>query len=605
MLSIWNKLFSNSSDARPSRLSTRTKGSSLTFTTLEDRNLLASIVFDAGASQVTIYGTSGNDSAYVNDVGGGMISVAATDATTQQFDSALVDRVTFYAGDGDDLFENNTAVSSFFGAHAGNDTFRGGSGDDIAYGGPGMDDLRGNGGADLLQGGDDVDLVRGGDGDDDLHGNHGDDVIYGDGGNDVLWGEWGDDEIHGGDGNDTVSAFSGDDVIYGDAGDDLVYGQHGDDTIYGGIGNDRLRGNPDNDTIYGEDGNDYLIGDQGDDHLIGGEGDDTANAWIGNDILEGNGGNDSLYAGDGDDIVDGGAGDDLIGGEGGNDILRGGAGNDFVYGQAGNDLVYGGTGVDTVVGNDGDDSLFGGDYSSNDTLVGNAGKDRFLVQANNNSNNSNRDSINDAASEDAILKFINHDDSWTDKEIEIMDLGFQQLYDVTGNTRLLKDSFPSGDLRLFKYAENSLGGSAGINTLQFSSRTETFNGQTTTTYTYDREIRIADWDENSSFYNDQFQSIVLHELAHNWDGDDEMTIGAGQSNLWDQWLSASGWSESSPGNWNYSAPAAAFAESYGQTNPYEDFGTVWELYFSGDAGSVSNGTLQSKLDMIDTLFASL
>ncbi len=605
MLSIWNQLFSDRFDSRSSRFSARPKSSTLAFTTLEDRSLLASIAFDAGAGQVTIYGSSGNDSAYINDAGGGMISVAVTGASTQQFHAADINRVTFYAGDGDDYFENNTSVSSFFGAHAGNDTFRGGSGNDIAYGGPGMDDLWGNGGADVLHGGDDVDVVRGGDGDDDLHGNHGDDFIYGDDGNDVLWGEWGDDKIYGGDGDDTVSAFSGDDVIYGEGGDDLVYGQHGVDTIYGGIGNDRLRGNPGNDIIYGESGDDYLLGDQGDDHLIGGEDDDVLISWTGNDTLEGNGGSDSIFAGEGDDTVDGGSGNDLIGGDAGNDILRGGPGNDAVYGQGGNDFVYGGTGVDTVVGNDGDDSLFGGDYASNDTLVGNAGKDRFLVQANNNSNNTNRDSISDAAAEDAILKFINHDSNWTDKEIEIMDQGFQQLFDVTGNTRLLKDSLPSGDLRFFKYTVNSLGGSAGINTLQFSSRTETVNGQTTTTYTYDREIRIADWDENSTFFNDQFRSVVLHELAHNWDSDDEMTIGAGRNNLWDQWLGASGWSESSPGNWNYSAPSAAFAESYGQTNPYEDFGTVWELYFSGDADSVSNSTLQSKLDMLDTLFAAL
>jgi Ca2+-binding RTX toxin-like protein len=534
-----------------------------------------------------------------------MISVAATGAATQQFNSADVDRVTFYGGDGDDLFENNTAISSFFGAHAGNDTFRGGSGNDIVYGGAGMDDLRGNGGDDMLQGGDDVDVVRGGDGDDVLHGNHGDDMIYGDGGDDVLWGEWGNDVIRGGDGNDTVSAFSGDDIIYGDAGDDLVYGQHGDDTIYGGLGNDRLRGNPDNDTIYGEGGHDYLIGDQGDDHLIGGSGNDTAHSWIGNDTLEGNGGNDSLFAGDGDDIVDGGSGNDLIGGEGGNDILRGGSGNDSVYGQGGDDLVYGGAGVDIVVGNDGNDSLFGGDYSSNDTLVGNAGMDRFLVQANNDANNTNRDSINDAASEDAILKFINYDNSWTDAEIEVVDIGFQQLFDVTQNNRLLNDSFDSGDLRLFKYGENSLGGAAGINFLQWSSESQFVNGQWETTYTYNREIRIADWNESSAFFNDQFRSVVLHELAHNWDSQDELINGSGLSSLWDQWLSASGWYESGADNWRYTAPSAAFAEAYGQTNPYEDFATVWELYFSGDAGSVTNGTLQSKLDMLDTLFAAL
>ena len=567
--------------------------------------MLASIVFDAGSSTVTIYGSSSDESAFVNDVNGGMISVSVTGATTQQFASSSVELIRFYAGDGDDLFENNTSVNSFFGAQGGNDTFRGGSGDDTAYGGAGLDILLGNGGVDRLYGGDDVDEIRGGDGDDDLHGNHGDDVIYGDDGDDLLWGEWDDDVIYGGDGNDTVFAFSGDDLIYGEAGEDLVYGQHGADTIYGGIGNDRLRGNPGNDNIYGESGNDYLLGDQGDDHLVGGDNNDHLISWEGNDTLEGNDGDDSLYAGPGNDVADGGAGNDLIGGDTGNDTLRGGSGDDSVYGQDGNDLVYGGAGVDTVVGNDGDDSLFGGGHGSNDSLVGNAGKDRFLVQANNDSGYTHRDSVQDAADEDAILNFINYDNSWTDAEIEVMDTGFQQLFDATGNNRLLKDSVPSGDLKLFKYAENSLGNAAGINYLQYSYRTEWVNGQWVTTYTYNREIRMADWDETSDWYNNQFRSVVIHELAHNWDGQMELDAATSLTNLWNQWLNTSGWTESGSGNWTYTAPSAAFAEAYGQTNPYEDFATVWELYFSGNADSVTNSTLQSKLDMVDSLFAAL
>ena len=585
---------------------TRSKAASLSFTALEDRSMLASIVFDSGASQVTIYGTSGADSAYVQNAGDGLISVEATGAETQTFDAGSVNRVTFYAGDGDDLFENNTAISSFFGAQGGNDTFRGGSGNDIAFGGAGMDDLRGNGGDDMLQGGDDVDLVYGGDGDDDLHGNDGNDVIYGDAGDDVLWGERDDDLIYGGEGNDTVFAFSGDDLIYGDAGDDLVYGQHGVDTIHGGVGDDRLRGNPGDDLIYGEDGHDYLLGDQGNDTLVGGEGDDNIIAFTGNDTLEGNAGNDTLYGGDGADAIDGGSGDDLIGGEAGNDTLRGGSGNDSVYGQDGDDLVYGGSGVDTVVGNAGNDSLFGGGFGSNDTLVGNAGADRFLVQANDDTNNTNRDSINDASSEDAVVKFINFDSQWTDTEIEVIDRGLQQLVDVIGNTRLLKDAYPSGDTRFFKYAKNSLGGAAGLNRLRTVTRTATSSsGVTTTTYEYTREIRIADWNESSEFFNDQFRSVAVHELGHSWDSQAEQESGAGISSLFDQWIDTSGWSQDSNGNWHHTAPSSAFAEAYGQTDPYEDWGTTWELFFSGNADSVTNSTLQHKLDLVDSLFAAL
>jgi Ca2+-binding RTX toxin-like protein len=605
MFSQLNNLFS----VRPQfnlRPVARTKPASLTFAALEDRNLLATIVFDPGASQVTIYGTSANDTVIVDNLSGGRISVSATGADTQAYDIDSVNRVTFYAGDGDDVFENNTSVNSLFGGHGGNDTFRGGSGNDVAYGGAGVDDLRGNGGDDLLEGGDGNDIIRGGDGADDLHGNNGDDLIYGDAGNDVLWGERDNDLIYGGDGNDTVSAFSGDDVIYGEAGNDVIYGQHGADSIFGGIGDDRVRGNPGDDIVRGESGNDFVMGDQGNDHLIGGDGNDVLLGWIGNDTIEGNNGNDELYAGDGHDELDGGAGDDFLGGEAGDDVLRGGTGNDSAYGHDGNDLLYGGAGVDLLVGNDGNDSLFGGDYSSNDRLVGNAGQDRFLVQANNNSTFSNRDTVVDELAEDAVLKFINHSSNWNDAEIEILDGGFQQLFDATGNNRLLEDSLATGDLKIFKYTVNSLGGFAGLNVLRTYTTIETDRfGNTTRSSTYEREIRIADWDENSAFYNDQFRSVTLHEIAHNWDSEEELTIGAGLTNVWDQWLGLSGWTQSGSGDWNYSAPNAAFAEAYGQTNPYEDLATSWELYFSGNADQVNNSTLQAKLDLIDDVFAAV
>lgn len=602
MFSQLNNLFSVSRQFNLRPIA-RTRPSSLNFASLEDRNLLATIVFDPGASQVTIFGTSGADSVFVENVSGGRISVSATGTETQQFDIASVNHVTFFAGAGDDLFVNNTSIDSLFGAHGGNDTFRGGSGNDVAYGGPGQDDLQGNGGDDLLQGGVDNDTIRGGDGRDDLHGNDGDDVIYGDAGNDVLWGERGNDLIYGGDGNDTVSAFSGNDVIYGEAGNDVIYGQHGDDMIFGGIGNDRVRGNPGDDIVDGGDGDDLVLGDQGNDHLIGGNGHDTILGWIGNDILEGNNGNDSLYAGDGNDVVDGGAGDDEIGGGVGDDVLRGGSGDDTAYGQAGNDQLYGGDGVDLLVGNDGDDALFGGGYNSNDRLVGNAGQDRFLVQANNNSNFSNRDVAQDVLPEDVVLKFINHDSNWTDAEIEILDEGFQQLFDVTGNNRLLNDSLPSGDLRIFKYTVDSLNGFAGLNVLQTSTRIETLNGVVTSTTNYDREIRIADWDETSAFFNDQFRSITLHEIAHNWDSELELTIGAGLPGRWDQFVGISGWTQSASGSWSHSDSSSAFVYDYSETNPFEDFATTWELYFSGDADQVTNGNLQAKLDFIDDIFA--
>lgn len=601
----FNKLFSNTPETHRERMVDRRRSSLLSFTTLEDRNMLASIVFDAAAGEVTIFGTTGDDSVFVNSVGSNGISVSASGAQTQQFDIANVTEITFFGGDGDDLFENNTSVDSFFGAQGGNDTFRGGSGNDTVFGGAGVDNLQGNGGDDLLQGGDDNDIVRGGAGDDKLHGNTGDDQIFGDAGDDDIYGERGSDEIYGGDGDDTVSAFTGDDVVFGEAGNDTIFGQHGNDSIFGGVGNDVVRGNPGEDVVDGGSGNDRVMGDQGNDHLIGGDGDDLLLGYTGDDTLEGNAGNDFLFAGDGHDNVDGGDGDDEIGGEGGNDILRGGAGNDAVRGQDGNDLIYGGEGVDLLVGNAGNDSLFGGGFASADRLIGNAGQDRFLVQSNNDATFSDRDSVNDASDEDAVIRFINNDSNWTDTEIEVIDGGLQQLFDATGSNRLLKDSLPSGDLRFFKYTVSSLNGFAGLNRLQTTTSIRTVNGVVTRTSTYDREIRIADWDETSDFFNDQFRSIAIHEIAHNWDSDLELSIGADLPGAWDEFLSISGWQQSASGDWSHSDSSDAFVFDYSETNPFEDSATAWELYFSGNADQVTNSNLQAKLDFIDGIFAAI
>ena len=126
-----------------------------------------------------------------------------------------------------------------------------------------------------------------------------------------------------------------------------------------------------------------------------------------------------------------------------------------MYGHDGDDLIYGGEGIDLLVGNNGNDSLFGGGFASNDRLIGNHGQDRFLVQSNNDAAFSDRDSVVDAGDGDAVVRFINHDSDWTDTEIEVIDGGFQQLYDVAGSNRLLQDSLPSGDLRIFKYTISS------------------------------------------------------------------------------------------------------------------------------------------------------
>ena len=141
--------------------------------------------------------------------------------------------------------------------------------------------------------------------------------------------------------------------------------------------------------------------------------------------------------------------------------------------------------------------------------------------------------------------------------------------------------------------------------MRTSTRTSFSGGVITETVTYDREIRIADWDETSEFFNDQFRSITLHEIAHNWDSEAELTIGAGLSGIWDDFLDISGWTQSASGAWSHSDSSSAFVYDYSEANPFEDFATTWELYFSGDADQVSNSNLQSKLDFIDDVFAEI
>lgn len=80
-------------------------------------------------------------------------------------------------------------------------------------------------------------------------------------------------------------------------------------------------------------------------------------------------------------IIYGRAGNDLLTGGPRNDTLYGEQDNDYLYGKDGNDKLYGGTGSDYLAGENGDDTLtgFGGGFYENDTLVGGAGADRFIL----------------------------------------------------------------------------------------------------------------------------------------------------------------------------------------------------------------------------------
>lgn len=600
--------------------------------------LAVSAVFDSLTGQLTITGDT-NDNVVTTslDITGQQLTVDVATQGQFLFDATSITLINFTGGNGNDTFDNQTDIPISAYGNAGNDTITTGGGDDFVQGGPGLDSITATGGNNTLYGGDDDDEIWGGVGNDTIFGGRGNDTLVGGDGDDLIGGDWGDDFLDGDLGNDDLRGYTGNDTLFGSFGDDLLYGQADNDTIFGEDGVDRLRGGSGNDVAYGGANNDYIHGDHGDDDLHGDDGNDTIIGFDGVDTINGDGGTDYLYGqngndtitgGDGNDFIRGGDGDDLINGllghdrvagDGGNDTIYGGAGNDTVigddgsdrlygesgddnvYGGAGMDMLFGGSGTDSLWGGAGEDSLFGGQKEDIDQLYGEGDDDRFLIQID--------DVVNDQASEDAVIMFLDADHGWSDLEIEVINNGLQPLHDRTQNTLLLKDTLPTGNLLFIKYAD--LGGALAVNYLQTTTEYNWNGSGWDTSYTYDREIRFAEWDETSTYWNGVYESTVGHELAHNWDSDLELTtFNSAWTGRWADFLALSGWTDSNPndpqnytlsgdGTWWYLSNSS-FAETYGQTNPYEDSATIWEYYFSGQ--STQDPGLQAKLDWLDQLF---
>lgn len=257
-------------------------------------------------------------------------------------------------------------------------------------------------------------------------------------GNDSITTGAGNDTIDAGTGNDTVKAGLGDDLIYGTVGSDSLDGGAGTDTVTyfngtaalnltlnntgGGTASigassdtlvsiqnvigtetfgDTISGGAEANLFQGRGGNDSLVGGGGNDTLVGGSGIDTLNGGAGNDwasfaeeysavIMDLTaathtvGGSTESHSGL-ENIIGGYYNDSLTGNAAANE-LQGGNGGDTLTGAAGNDTLIGGTGADSLVGGDGADRLDGnadGYYQSiADTLVGGAGNDYYLIEAN-------------------------------------------------------------------------------------------------------------------------------------------------------------------------------------------------------------------------------
>ena len=217
--------------------------------------------------ELRITGSAGRDEITITENENDLIITSQGIETIIPRDS--VSSYLLRAGDGDDLFDNQSSLPGIALGGSGDDVLIGGSGvdsisgedgDDIVFGGDGDDLITGDGGADTINGGDGADRIRGGSGNDIIDGGDGDDP--------VLDGQGGDDIVRGGEGDDTVVGGIGNDDVFGDAGDDRVSGGNGDDTIRGGDGNDVLRGDDGRDEVFGDAGIDRIRGGLGEDRLF-------------------------------------------------------------------------------------------------------------------------------------------------------------------------------------------------------------------------------------------------------------------------------------------------------------------------------------------------
>lgn len=201
--------------------------------TLQDRVLPSVSVTLTPAHQLVIIGDNAPNHVTISQ-GATTIDVVA-DGKNFSFDSASVKLIFFAGRGGNDVFVNNTAVSSIALGGAGDDMLQGGSGDDILIGGRGNNILTGGGGNDFVLGG------------------AGNDHMHGGAGNDILIGLAGNDTEHGGAGNDFLAGNAGNDNLMGDDGDDIELGGAGNDHLNSGTGVDHLNGGAGVDVGVGDD----------------------------------------------------------------------------------------------------------------------------------------------------------------------------------------------------------------------------------------------------------------------------------------------------------------------------------------------------------------
>ncbi len=221
---------------------------------------------------------------------------------------------------------------------------------------------------------------------------------------------------------------------------------------------------------------------------------------------------------------------------------------------------------------------------SSDFANGQSGADRILTLTDGVANN--------LGSTDVEIRFSTSFQTWTAKEVVVIDRAFESLQSRTGSVELLKDSASSNPVVYEKVATAGEAGNFMIDGV--------------------RTIRVADWNERQESLNSDTISQVIHEIAHTWDTSVEIanafpaTLGEkikefNQISDWKSFLTNNeGYIKSGDGLWWYLTDSEFYSEQ-GKDNPFEDWATMWEAAFA-DLSPADEVRLADKLAVINDFF---
>ena len=252
--------------------------------------------------------------------------------------------------------------------------------------------------------------------------------------------------------------------------------------------------------------------------------------------------------------------------------------------------------MDELFGNEGIDSLVGG-TGEGDFLRGGGQSDRYLTFAN--------DTILDFGSQDAQINFRNTDDFWTNGELEVIDNGLNELHLRTLNGRLLRD--PIADLPIVFVKSNTLPQALRIGQNVLAQRF--IDGELVT----ERQIRLADFNENDQATVDLFRYEIVREIAHSWASDEAIVAALpNQDTYFTQFESLSSWVSETPEDLSFFFRSDDNTQFYRRTavfapndplvtvNSAEDFASVWRLVFTPNT-TAEQSQLPLKVTSINNL----